>query len=521
MRYTVGELIDDKELRKELTEGTFYFTDRDGSFQEVDFAKQSMRHNHICVFEELYCIGGDALFERLIDQGNTCLTKDPNAAKVGVQAIAGAEGYYLKTNASFAVAFASILNGLAGLEDEERFFFDTEEDSDVFAFYADEAYCYTNCAFVDSACAIEEAEDGSFLVVNPDIDEQISFFIKSEDGELRIDSFYKIEKIECANYNPEDAFEDDDSYDDDFKMQKTAPVVYKYKLDENGDWGYFNSVVSQITPPKFETVELTYHNEKFHIIALESYGFQYRVYTDLYNSNISAGEMELNTSQFFLIDEEQLPGRDAYVDQYADSEGNGIILYYPDRTFGEGMVVLNCNGNSYDEYTAPCGKKPYIVKLENGFITGEESSVKIPVCFLGTTLYAKDCYHLYFGDCPEYEIIRTVDDLYYILYKEGYYAIALYKMNTKCYASGKELDRFLTPFAFTGIKTIGDYILVDRFGKKGVFSPVLREYIIPCDYDSIKLNEDGNFEVEKGGFKGVVSTTGTSMVWKEKLHRED
>ncbi|MBR2476597.1 MAG: hypothetical protein IKB50_00500 [Clostridia bacterium] len=521
MRYTVEELINDKELRKEVADGGFGFADRDGEFSAVDFENGSMRQNHISVFEELYAIGGDELFEKLIAQGNTCLTKDPNAAKVGVIPVNGADGYYLKTNASFAAAFASILSGLAGLEDDDRFSFGTDEEDDPNTFLAYEEFSYINSSFVDELCTIEKADDGSYVVVNPDTEEIISFFIKTEENELRIDKFYEIKKLEYLDFCIE---EENDNF-----------VAYKYKLDEYGPWGYFNGNVSQITPPMFEDVILTYHDGKYHIIAYEKYGFQYKVYTDLYEREFGFDDpSEINTSRFFFVNADRCPGIDSYVDRFVDAEGNGVILYSPNPAKCEGLVLLNGNGVSFDDYKYPYGKEPSAVKITGPelFLFGADTSAKIPVT--DRKLCAKDCYNLYFGKNPEYEFGRQLSwGTNYIVHKDGYYAVASYKSTNNRDGVGMEFDYLLTPFAFTDIKKTSNdrYVIVERFGKKGVFSLESKAYVIPCDYDRIEHNInifDENeetftrtFDVEKGGFVGKVVVKDEGFVWKKKLHRED
>ncbi len=523
MRYTVNELIDDKELRNELTGGTFSFEDRDGAFLQVDFGNESMRKNHIAVFEELYTIGGAELFDKLIATGNTCLTTDPNAAKVGVQPVKCADGYYLKTNASFAVAFSSILNGLAGLGDEDRFSFGADDSDDPNVFFAYEQFGYSNISFVDNLCSVEENEDGSFVVVNPDTEEKISFLIKTEEDELRIDKFYAIKKLYLFDLSVEDDSETD------------VPVAYKYKLSEDGKWGYFNGEVSQMTPPMFNNVVLTYHNGKYHIIAEEEYGFQYKVYTDLYERGFGFDNpLVINTSRFFFVDANHRPGGVSYVESFVDADGNGVILYFPNPADSDGLVLLNGNGVSFDDYKYPYGKEPSIVKITDSelFLTGSDTLSKIPVS--DRKFFAKDCYNLYFGKKDEFEFVRQLSwGTNYIVHKDGYYAVASYRSANSYDGVGLEFNCLLTPFAFTNIKKTNNdrYIIVDRFGKKGVFSLESNAYVIPCDYDTIEhivnINDENpetftrTFDVEKGGFVGKVVVKDEGFVWKKRLHRED
>ena len=509
MRYTVEELINDKELRKEVADGGFGFADRDGEFSAVDFENGSMRQNHISVFEELYAIGGDELFEKLIAQGNTCLTKDPNAAKVGVIPVSGAEGYYLKTNASFAAAFSSILSGLAGLEDDDRFSFGTDEEDDPNTFSVCEEFNYSNIPFIDDLCEIAMISDGSCIVKNPDTDELISFLIKSDDGELRIDKFYKIERVTLP----------------DFQERDDMPFAYKYKLDEYGYWGYFNGTLSQITPPMFEEITLTCYNGNFHLLAWISEGDLYKLYTDTLQNFLYDNAIELNTSLSFYVEEALCPTSSSYIDSYADFDGNGVILYVPEKINKRGKVFLNGNGKSFDNYKYMFLNKPDSVHIEvrvfdhTCLLKGTGTDVAIPVRL--SDLYAKDCYHLYFGEKTDCTASCNLYKNYYAVCKDGYMAIAEYKSGGEDYGVGMVFARLLTPFAFTGIESCDDYCIVDRFGKKGVFSFYARSYVVPCEYESIRKTDENTFVVRKGGFTGTVFVDGTPIRWIEKLHRED
>ena len=84
-----------------------------------------------------------------------------------------------------------------------------------------------------------------------------------------------------------------------------------------------------------------------------------------------------------------------------------------------------------------------------------------------------------------------------------------------------EFDEMVTPYAFTDIQlTLSSDIIVDRFGKKGLFRADSKKYIIPCDYDEILYTGFGKYKVTKADFTGVIEV-GNEMKWIEKLHREE
>lgn len=88
-----------------------------------------------------------------------------------------------------------------------------------------------------------------------------------------------------------------------------------------------------------------------------------------------------------------------------------------------------------------------------------------------------------------------------------------------------QVERWLTPLAFTHIQEMGEnlyVLLVDRFGQLGVFNWNTEKYVVPCRYDRIECQlepfwSDG-FRVHQGGFVGTIDPNG---FWKEHLHREE
>ena len=121
MTYSLQELLSSKSLRARLAQEKFRMIDEFGIFGSLDFEHNSLMKVHRALYDQLFASRGEALLDKLYAGGNTCLTKDPNAAKFGVRPIKGSQ-YYLKTNAGPSTHLASILFGLAGyIEDDPEY----------------------------------------------------------------------------------------------------------------------------------------------------------------------------------------------------------------------------------------------------------------------------------------------------------------------------------------------------------------------------------------------------------------
>lgn len=517
MRYTLKELLADKDLRKELVENAFSFSDSEGDFFAVDFQGESMRQNHITVFEVLYALGGDALFEKLLAEGNTCLTKDPNAAKVGVQPVGGAEGWYLKTNASAAAAFASILNGLAGLNDESRFSFSTEESSTATHIVSKAGNNYeTWMTMGDFGLVFQTDDNGLISIFNPDENQPMSFTIEKEYEVLEFDKFYSVEAI-----NRKDFDENFESID--------VPIAYKYQLEENGKFGFFNVEFSQVIPPMFKDVILT--NEQ-RLIAWDQRGFgdlldEEKKYGFYFNkTEWGFAQDKLDTTFVCEANYVGLPEPTAEV-MVSKSSEETYVCYIPDRVLPRGLVFFEKQSNPLERTPVLTGRQVY---AREGILKGEESKRQLAIEtneeYPDGWIHWEDCKKLYFGDEPAYRAVsKTSFTNYYVVEKEGYYALAKLHAPKVFYDNGKEMifEELLTPYAFTDIRDGNQHqVIVDRFGKKGVFDMVAKEYVIPCEYEFVRKEINGDYIVKKAGLIGIIGFYKSGEpVWVEHLHREE
>lgn len=519
MKYTLNNLLDDKNLRKELVEGTFTFNDKEGDFFAVDFQNESMRQNHITVFEVLYSLGGESLFEELLAGGNTCLTKDPDAAKVGVQPIAGAEGWYLKTNASAVAAFNSILNGLAGLYDEYRFSFSVTEESTATHIVADSENAYGTGILMSAPELRFVEENDQISILNVDENEAMSFVIQEKDGSLEFDKFYRIEGIVREQFDEE---------------EEQTPSAYKYQLEKGGKVGFFNADFSQVIPPVFEDVILTNSGV---LIAWKdcSSGFEeaderkYELCFGKSSWGLNQHTLDLSISYKTEKGYRGCPAPTAYIEIVKFEDEKEFLCYVPQADIPEAFVFFDENKQSGWNFFGLTQnvRNGHFITAQDGVLSGEGSKRKL---FVKTTeekgdgeIHAEDCKKLYFGEEPAYKAVsKLFGGSGYIVEKDGYYAVAKFNTPEGFALRSYELDleELLTPYAFTRITSATEkYLFVDRFGKKGIFDIEHKTYAIPCEYEAIYYRERDAFYVTKGGFGGTVKLEDGKMQWVEQLHR--
>lgn len=521
MKYTLNNLLDDKSLRKELLEGSFTFNDKEGDFFAVDFQNESMRQNHITVFEVLYGLGGENLFEELLAGGNTCLTKDPDAAKVGIQPISGAEGWYLKTNASAAAAFSSILNGLAGLYDEYRFSFSVSEESTTTHIVADSENAYGTTIIMDAPELRFVEENDQISILNVDENAPMSFVIQEKDWTLEFDKFYCVEGILR------------DKFDGGLEEEQT-PSSYKYQLEKGGKVGFFNADFSQVIPPVFEDVILTNNGT---LIAWKDCGNgleeehekKYELCFGKSSWGLNQHTLDLSVSYKTEKGFRGCPSSTAYIESIRLEDEREFVCYVPQENIPEAFVFFeekSRNGWNVSGLTKNIRRGRFITAKE-GVLSGEGSKRKL---FIKTTeekgdgeIHAEDCKKLYFGEEPAYKAdSKLFGGRGYIVEKDGYYAVAKFNTPEGIALRTYELDleELLTPYAFTNITPATEkYLFVDRFGKKGIFDIENKTYAIPCEYEAIYYRERDAFYVTKGGFGGTVKIDDGKMQWVEQLHR--
>lgn len=533
MTYTLDQLISDKDLTKGLLEGVFSFSDEAGDFFAVDFEKESMRQNHITVFEVLYSLGGNELFEKILKEGNTCLANDPNAAKVGVKEIAGAKGWYLKTNASAYAAFSSILHGLAALDSGDRFTFSVEEESNLYRIVSRELEGY-NTGLISGYEEIYEVvknEDGSGTIVCKEDGKSVTICVATDlYGTREINSFSCVEPIciDTEEYNDETG---------DYE-QKYKAIAYKYKLDEDGKWGFLNGNFSQFIPPCFDEVIITVGNNGGKLIAYNkienwetrfngeyvlSPKYDYHCYFSE-NDPFEPIDIKINMSYACKISEESAPAEKSRVEKMKlYKENKEIVFYSHTGSAFSGFVFVV--GDSTMPTLSFYGRilNGNAVKMEKLVIKGENTKKALAVA-KDSAVTVEDYAKLYSDYEASYRAIEQIYNNCYIVERDGYLGIAkMRKVESNGFgvkSNVLELEEMITPYAFTGIKmALQANVIVERFGKKGLFRISDKKYVIPCDYDELVSLGWSKYKVSKADFTGVIEAI-SEPKWIEKLHRE-
>jgi len=531
MGYTLTELINDKNLCKTLVKNGFIFKDGNDVFT-LDFQNQPALKIHRDTFNTLYQLGGDDFMEYLLKKGSTNLTNDPHATQQGVRPILGTENYFLKTNAGKIATVASILNGIFGwaeyAEDfdvdavmvytmEEEGIFDTEETDDAmeelfggprwevngyFTAMWDIFPTYKNCSLA--------TKNGKLCFYDEDSQKFITLYCKKGSELLPLDGMVTCEPLLNA-------------YEEH--------MGHKYQMTEGGKWGYISKYFAQITEPKFEDIVVAtdawdnnilfaYRNHEedanFNPFAEEDSENEKEATFDLFYSRVATySEDSLKDHWFVLapdfsdVDERFKPNQFTKLDIETDENGNSAILY---KAYHAATTAL-CNIKTDDNWQA----EPWAV-------TYSEPSLYMKNVKTGKTLeYPCTCFDA--GACLralapmdlDFEMrniwkISHKDSYVAIICREGYYALAEMEL-----ADIPKINKMLTPFAFTAIsKLSSDQILLDRFGKKGVYDIHDETYIISCDYEKITRNYN-SYSVFRMGFVGEINFYGE---WISHLHKE-
>lgn len=558
MKYTLSQLLKDKKLRIALTKGSMTFADDNGVFA-LDFATQPLRGKcQRTVFEKLYALGGEELFKGLLDGGNTNLTRDPNASNAGMVSVAGAEGWYLKTNVGDPSALASILFGIAGWaemsgdfdgelvsicdgsEEPEKEATVPEKKAEKPAEEADldeedeESFeGWRNCLtkkLLGEALPLAEyslASKNGHHVFYDDVKKQFVTFTAQLGGVERTFE----EMLECERLVHNAYYGDWDDTDCGGSGGADAIYGYRYRVEKDGKWGFISAGFTKVLAPQFDGLKVvdsrfgkellawSVENENLQLweaLPVEAVGEQ----RDWWLQPVKSSDGYLEDDNYYF-DKEHVPAEDAYYEfRWDEEEKSTYRLYFPSVRQGKGYYWNEDAGDTTVER----------VTCQNGVLNVGAGNMCYRIPYMGLLdLFAvkkaleevwnrQDGFELVFplesqGSCSGMGRLAVVR-------RDGYWAVArLAPKRAGALCNG--LEDMLTPFAFTKIDAQNvweNQVVVDRFGKKGVFDYEKREYVVPCEYESVKATNTGfiGYIVEKAGFKGSISRTGN---WVAALHR--
>lgn len=567
--YYLKELLNDKELCKKVITKKFCLYENGGEFKSLDFANNSMRYNHIKTFEKLYEIGGKKLFDAILADGKTCLTDNPNAAKVGIVEIHGADGYYLKSNVSAIVAFNSILNAVKhiGVVDDlfdiddiyveyedirEEILADVSEEDMEYMEKLDRIHSgeqeeqfeaeeileeFDQIASADEPDAYEQKlevckSDAGYFLCDTETGERVSFECNNGMQTETVSLMYNIQHI---SYEEKVGTSYNNGIEDDITEERICG--YRYQLEKDGKWGFISEHFAYFVYPIYNDICVTekgdilgyYFSGDSTIDISVAYSAEY---TD--ENNFSEYDKTLHDAQYKYVCNDKSKSlylfRNLPTEFIIDSEMD--VSYCHDGFLVEGIAITKnvlfsklLNKGVYrcvdknDSFYG--GVEQFFTQCKNGILTMElansfsEKKKQAPA----SGVFAKHCKIAYDWESKDgIEYITRLDDDIYIAKKEGYYGLVRYNSD-QCM-----IQEFETPFAFTKIcSAIADpsfeidYCYIERFGKKGVYNYKKHCYTVPCEYEKTARKEDG-FLVCKCGFCGKI---GFDSEWIEHLHREE
>lgn len=349
----------------------------------------------------------------------------------------------------------------------------------------------------------------------------------------------------------------DDEQMEDKEIRREYLLGYRYRLEENGPWGFISRRFSQAVSPRFR--ELRVQPKAFDMILSDDanewtvWGWELREWEhcdrerlelwttmprededgecDLVMESVaqtarrwfdeSHGNEPEDPEERFEYenwpDDEDVPGEEPYFDY---SPAVRSLTYAADRE-GRCFLISGRDKDMESRYSS-------VVLRASDHILHRGNGAE-PFFGWGYVRY----------EAPHFDRLRYLTDDsnhfgYYAAQRDGYWALL----------KGRKT---ITPFAFTWIEAFPDQsgittgvFQVERFGKRGVvlyndfsfyFESDRPVYPVPCEYESVELSvlDEGDdlfgsnersrlvFTVRRMGFVGKLDGHGE---WVEQLHRE-
>lgn len=540
MEYTLERLLKDKKLRATVAKERFAFEDGNGVVQCLDFENLTYLKNHRALYDFLCQAGGEELLGKLLAQGKTCLTDDPDSANTGVRGIRGTEKYFLKTNAGDSTVLASILWGIQGLsetmdgfdpdkvrivtadtaeaDDEEP----EEENTEVLLELDDMSDEEPQEELLPAHTDVSLVQkDGKFSLYDNETKEFITLDCPdAPDGQIA--SMAVCEKLKIPERR-EDQF-------DGMEEGKEINLGWRYKLNEDTDlWGWISADCTRVSAPIFQKVAVRCDDTHYDLEHMNILAWSGR---NLYQAGAGQNLRWVLSGMFEPKEEQEISytqGNNWHLLLRTDENGETGLLSYVSEipesfspqwvyevTFRKGVLWLH-KSHSRERTLCLC-ESVSLNRCLSCFTEESTWSLRTPV--FKPTEYT-DAVQLHDAGF-EFSSLDKGGKYYAVRGRDGYWGV----IHTWKWRSTHEDER-CTPSAFTSVRVLDEdagLALVERFGRWGVYDCLNDCYPVPCEYDRVTLcrnvftgHREG-FEVHRMDFVGQIRMNGE---WETPLRRTE
>lgn len=561
MEFPLQTVLKDKKLRIALANHGFSLRDNNGVFNFLDFEQETMLKNHRALYDRLYQLGGEELLAELLETGQTCLTEDPKAAKQGVRPIAGTQRFYLKTNNGAPTVLLSILAGIAGWTNAAEDFDPAGvvlkeldgSDAEVMkeadpAGPADEVQEEEDLVFCacgrlsqpPGKCVMIQVDGGNIWRIYSEAQGKCIELLCSDDPSLSIRELAVCEKL---TFSPE---QEDDDWEE--PSEKTAfHGGYRYKLEADGDkWGYINPDFSQVLSPRMDEILFT---KEGRLLAHESV-----VQED-------EDRWERRCDDLWVLGSlMQSKEEDPFMPWTAAEENKQWVLYSMERLYARTLRLLGLQECPPAIFDALPPLSPhaqiavwltgtelyrlcYVLDITKPTVSIQWVDVAAPdeendgeaSCFNftwdGHVLQSSNTAIPYVLWGAEYLAETMISDMLFphgVEWKKKvvwlferehihYYAQRTFGDHFFYISSISSwpgaMESMLTPASFTDVRhtvlhcwrTDVHCLIVEQYGRTGVYDPVREQYVLAVQYDKIDSADSERFKVCLGGLWGLYS----------------
>lgn len=578
MGYTLSSVCEDKNLRKTLCEGHCYFNDKNGLFCELDFMNQSMRLNHRAVFDLIAVIGGTDALDWVLRAENTNLTQDPQAANVGVVAVRGVDGYYIKTNAGAMAAFTSILNAILAYgdfaedfdldlvtlsaEDEdggwsiEPLEWDAEDESVDLELARRNAFSQWTNRF-DPPTVSFVTKNGLHCFYNEDEERFMTLNVPVAMGDdAPTNPLNNVVEYEALTWNsawlPRKVDEDgNELFRPLSKLEFT--FGYRFRLKEGGKWGFINRDWQTVSPVMFHRLALTPQGDLCAFVDgcnEAAYRYRFDTGTLVPVENTPDGTTKFSIISYSCYKEYALHGYREYTaeDSVICTDAAGVYATYQDDRNGCKFsihydapllkITQLWEDSGESRFLVRRGVKSIIEDFRLSWFDQAQPQFTLDGTF-GTYLcshWGKDYFTRKDYDSAKVGVFYLEGGEESVLFLCDYQDVycpdkdsTLLFLNKEGYWGGFDINgsEFILPFAFTDIavaEELEERLVIEQMGKKGRYWVERGCYILPCEFSEIEWDEQRqNYIVTRNGLKGLCDRDGEQTIpcefseleWKE------